>query len=157
MREELRAIKERNRLSDAKVGELIGVGQQTANSFLRGKTGLGRASALRLAIQCGYDSPETMLRELGVLASASDAKEGWADRDLAVGIARRLRYDEAVIQRVIAKFTEDRYKSMTARWWNDRIVHEAAEVEAEKLVPPAPASSPMPVEEPAKKRRRKAG
>src|SRR5688572_25537936 len=46
------------------MGRLIGIGQQTAGKLLGfGPHGFSRPTALELAKICGFDSPETLLRE----------------------------------------------------------------------------------------------
>lgn len=125
-----------------KTGQLIGVSQQTAGKLLgHGAAGFSRPTALKLAEMCGFDSPESMLRELGAQADPKEAPTGWAMRDLAVASARRMGYDEEVISRVVAKYGDSRYASMPARWWMDRIVHEAAERDAERAAAEPPPSS----------------
>lgn len=132
--------------NQTQMGVLIGVGQQTAGKLLgTGASGFSRPTALKLAQLCGFDSPETMLRELGAQADPSKAPQGWATRDHAVSLARSIGYDEGAIERVVAKYTEDRYRGLPARWWMDRIVHEQSEQDAERTAAAAaPPSTPAP-------------
>ncbi len=143
MRHVLKTLRDRHGWSQAETGRRLNIGQQAAGVILNKSGGFSRPTALALAVLCGFDSPESMLEDLGARADAKKAPEGWGDRDLAAGIARRLGYEERAIERVIAKYTDSRYASQPSRWWMDRIVHEAAELAAERTAaPPAPASEP---------------
>lgn len=145
MRHVLKTLKERGKWSQTTTGKQLGIGQQAAGHILNKGGGFSRPTALRLAELCGFDSPESMLADLGALAKRQDAPEGWFERDLAAGSARRLGYEEAAIDRVIARFGAPQYAQQPARWWMDRIVHEAAGMAAEReIAPPPPSASTMP-------------
>lgn len=115
--------------------------QQTMGRLLgSGQTGMSRPTALRLAEICGFDSPESLLRDVGALADREKAPQGWNNRDLVVRNASAFGYDIEAIDRVVAQYTESRYATLPPRWWMDRIVHEQAQRDAERQAPPPPPS-----------------
>lgn len=159
MRHVLATMKERLGWSQAETGKRLGIGQQAVGTILNRRGGFSLPTAMALAQLAGFESPIAMLRDLGALADPKAAPGGWPDRDLALGHARRLGYPEAAIERVLARFTEQRYASMPPRWWMDAVVFETKALEAELAVPaPPPSASTLP-EAPAPKprTRRKAG
>jgi hypothetical protein len=146
------------RWSQRRTGEILGVGQQSVATWLAGG-GFGRPGADALAAQLGYENgANELIRARGAIANPMTVPTGWAMRDLAITIARRLKYEEEVIRRVVVKYQEQQYANRPARWWNDRIVNEAAEYQATQDTAPLevkPKAKPKPA--PAKERRRKAG
>lgn len=153
MRNVLRSLKERNKWTQEEVGRRLGLTQQAAGTILNKNGNFGRKSALALAQMCGFDGPESMLRDLGVTTKPA-AQGAWVDREIAAGYARRLNCDELAIERVIARYGESQYMSRDAKWWVERFIHEDRELADERrdappsktivpspAVPPAPASS----------------
>lgn len=127
--------------NQAEMGSLLKISQQSAARLMgTSQAGFSRPTALELARICGFDSPETLLRELGADARVDEAPRGWALRDLAVRNARSIGYEEAVLDRVVAKFADAQYAWMSARWWNERIVAEQAERDAMLAIPAPPPS-----------------
>lgn len=156
MRFILRRLKERGKWSQEVTGKRLGIGQQSVGKILSKNGGFSRPTALALARLSGFESPEDMLRDLGVLADVKDAPEGWVERDLAVGTARRIGYEDAAIDRVIARHATSEYASKPARWWMDRIVYEAALARDVEAPPPSGTSLPGTAAtsaKPSKKRR----
>lgn len=159
----LRTLVQQNNWTQAEAGRRIDVNQQNAGKLINGHAGFSRPTAVKLAEICGFDSPETLLRDLGAKAEAKDAPKGWNDRDIAVGAARRMGYPDAAIEAVVAQYTTSEYASRKARWWNDRIVAKTAELEAtQPAEPPISLSakrSPKPVfeEKPKSVRKGKTG
>jgi hypothetical protein len=146
MRFVLRKLKDQNGWSQGETGRRLGIGQQAAGVILNKHGGFSRPTALELAKMCGFASPEDMLDDLGALADPKAAPSGWWNRDLAVGAARRIGYPEQALALVIARFAGDRYANMPSRWWMDRIVNVAAELEAESAVPAPPSEATIPAD-----------
>lgn len=137
------------------MGRLLGIGQQSAGKLLgTGGTGFSRPTAVKLAELCGFDSPETLLRESGHVERA--APEGWQVRELAMTLARRADFDDETLERVRIRYAESRYASMSTRWWTERIVHEQSQRDAEAQAPEAPKSTPAPAPKAPVRRRRSA-
>lgn len=150
-REELRQLIDDEGWSQAKVGEALKIRQQSVGRLKHGVDGFSYASALELAKLRGLDSPHALIaRRTG---SPSGVAEPWAGRDAALLLARRVPYDEAAIKRVVARFAAESFASRPTRWWLDRIVHEAAELDAERAESPTPPpASVMATKAPSRKR-----
>lgn len=125
-------------LSQAQAGERLHVAQQTVAKLVgpRG-TGFSLPTARRLAAALGASGPEELL------ARETAAGDGvpWAGREAAVLLARRVPYDERVIDRVVSRFSADTYAHRPTRWWLELIVHEAAFAVAEHDTPTPPPTS----------------
>lgn len=135
----LRTLQEKNGWTQEEVGARIGVNQQNAGKILHGRQGFSRFTAMKLALMCGFDGPDALLRDLGAKAASGDAPKGWNERDIAVGAARRIGYPEAALDAVVGRYQTSEYANRKARWWMDRIVwwtNEMSEMEE-----PAPASA----------------
>lgn len=152
MRKVLRDLKERNKWTQTEVGRRLGgLTQQAASTILNKNGNFSRQSALHLAHMCGFDGPESMLRDLGTPERAA-APGQWLDRDLAAGYARRLHCDDLAIERVIARYVESKYMARDAKWWVERFIHEDRELGEERRAHPsstAPAADESGI--PAKK------
>lgn len=142
LRAALRALCEERGWKTAEAGRQLKIGQQAASRLLNGKGGFSRPTAEQLAVLLGVDGANALVRSAGASPNPMTVPRGWGDRELAVTIARRLGYEEEVIRRVVVKFQEDQYKSRTARWWNDRIVIEAAEYQATRDAPAVDQQQP---------------
>lgn len=161
LRAAFRRLQEMNGWSQAEAGRQLEIGQQAAGRILNRNGGFSRMTAERLATKLGYESANALVREAGATPNPMTVPQGWVGRDLAVSIARRLEYPEEVLRRVVVKFQESQHATKPARWWNDRIVAEAAELAALGVDPPptaSPSSLPPAVhEQHHPKKRRKAG
>lgn len=63
----LRELQAKRKLSQAKLGELLGISQQTAGKLEKSDTaGFSNATAAYLVRALGYSSPETFFRAKGV-------------------------------------------------------------------------------------------
>lgn len=144
----LKTLTEQNKWTQAEAGLRVDVNQQNAGKLINGQAGFSRPTAVRLAALCGFDSPETMLRELGAKAEVKDAPKGWNERDIAVGAMRRAGYPETAIEAVVAQYATSEYANRKSRWWADRIVARAAEMDAAQVE--APPSTSMAAAEPPK-------
>lgn len=166
LRNALKELKEREGWTQAELGDVLGIGQQGAGTLLRGG-GFGRFTANKLALRFGYLSGDELLRARGAIANPMTVPRGWQTREMAIANARQLGYPEEVLRRVVVKYQETQYSSVSPRWWNDRIVNEAREQEdVAKLTAQRPPQAeqareerPRPSKPPATsaKRQRKAG
>jgi transcriptional regulator with XRE-family HTH domain len=120
--------------NQTRLGELLGVTQQTAGRYLRdGK--FSYPAAARLAALLGAASVDELLSR----GRAQDVATPWSGRDEAVSAARRFGYEARAIDCVVARFTDETYAHRPTRWWLDRIVHEATElVLAARVETPTP-------------------
>ncbi len=144
LRVALKGYREKHRLSQAKMGKLVEVGQQAVATWEKGG-GFSRQAAELLAVILGFPDANALIREAGATPNPMTVPQGWRDRELAVSIARaKFGYEEEVIRRVVVKYQEDHYKSRDAKWWNARFVNEDAEMQASRsAAPPAmPADAP---------------
>ncbi len=150
LRRALRDLQARESWSQRELGEALEIGQQGAGTLLRGG-GFGRLTANKLALRFGFLSGDELLRARGALDDPMTLRQGWQKRELAIGFARHMGYPEEVLRRVVVKYQDDQYSSVSPRWWNDRIVSEAREQEdiAKLTATPPP--------EAATRRPRKAG
>lgn len=163
LRRALRGFVERAGSQAKAAAELKIIGQQAIGHILNRGGGFSLPTANALAVALGYEDAKAIINAAGAAPNPMTVPQGWANRELAVSIARRLGYPEEVIRRVVVKFQEDSHRNRTARWWNDRIVIEAAEYAAVQgsEPPPPPASAARPPKardsKPAPVRRRKVG
>lgn len=162
----MRQLKADRGLTQAQLGELLGIAQQNAGRLTSAQpnVGMNRTTANALARALGYRDVEHFLLEAGVLAEMTEkpAGAGWRDRDVAVQISRKMGYDEAAIQAVIGRYTAPDYRSKPMRWWNDRIVFEHLERASDPPNTATPAAKRVPppnvkAEGPKPKRRRGTG
>lgn len=142
LRAALRDLCDRRRWKTAEAGRQLGISQQSASKLINGRGGFSRPTAEKLAELLGADGANVLVRSMGAAANPMTVPQGWGDRELAVSIARRLGYEEEVIRRVVVKFQDDQFKSRSARWWNDRVVIEAAEHQAALAAEPSPVAAP---------------
>jgi DNA-binding XRE family transcriptional regulator len=59
-------LREHPKLSQGELGAVIGVGQQTVSSFMRGKTGLSYNTATEIATLTGYDGVDDLFQRHGL-------------------------------------------------------------------------------------------
>lgn len=149
---ELRGLIAKHGWTQGEAGARLGVNQQNAGKLAGGRQGFSRPTAVKLAALCGWDGPESMLRDLGVKAEARDAPKGWPARDIAVSSARRIGYPEVAIESVVARYASTQYANRPSVWWMDRIVATAHEFAAEPE-PPPPSGTSLDVTSPAEQPR----
>lgn len=155
MRFVLRGLKDQNKWTQEEVGKRLGgLTQQAAQTILNKNGNFSRQTALKLAEICGFDSPESMLRDLGTAPKPPVAGQ-WTDRDIAAGVARRLGVDEQAIERVVGRYGEAQFMSRPAKWWVERFIQEDRELEEERRRIPKAAESGVPAA-PKKAKRKKA-
>lgn len=162
MRKVLRDLKDRNRWTQAEVGRRLGsLTQQAASTILNKNGNFSRRSALKLAEMCGFDSPESLLSDIGKKDKKEPAAGGWAIRDFAIGQARRLGVEDEAIQRVVQRYGESRFVGRDAVWWMEKFIHEQRELEEERRErrrsTPPPPESEVPTAIPEKRRRLASG
>lgn len=159
MRTVLAAMRDRFGWSQTKVGDLLNIGQQAAGTILNKGGGFSRPTALHLAVLCGFDSPESLLADIGVKGRPEKVKtsSAWFERDIAAGYARRMQCDESAIQRVSERYIESSYTARPTKWWVERFIREDSELNEERRTrSEAPASSSS-LPEPKRKARKRAG
>lgn len=159
LRKVLRELQEREGWSQRELGDALAIGQQGAGTLLRGG-GFGRFTANALARKFGFLSGDELLRARGAVADPMTVPQGWQTREMAISNARQMGYPEEIIRRVVVKYQESQYSSVSPRWWNDRIVNEAREQDEVARLAGQPASSQADekTQSPAvSKRHRKAG
>lgn len=129
LREVARELKAKNNWTQEQLGDVMGMEQQNAGRFVaaRSTTGIDRPAANKLAQRSGFRSAEHLILERGVLAEMESLPQDgpWADRDVAVRIARRMGYADEVIDLVVQRFAEATYTSKGMKWWIEKVVLEA--------------------------------
>lgn len=159
LRAELSRYRAEHRLSQSEIGELLGIKQQNVGRFERGAGGLGRQTANKLAVLAGFRDAEDLLLDRGVLAEMKElpaAGAAWTRRDWAVRMARSASVDEAAIQAVISRYTDDSSRVRLEKWWLMKFTTEDQERQADRAAQaPSARAAIAPPRSPRK--RRKAG
>lgn len=156
LRSVLRTLREQNKWNQTQTGQAIGIGQQAASQILNSNGGFARPTALRLARLCGFDSPESMLADLGALNQGpTGPKTGWEQRDFAATLARRAPVAEEAILRVQGRYEGNEYWNRPTKWWLERYLQEDRDLEEERkaAIREAPKSSPAVETKPRKKKK----
>lgn len=133
IRAAIRGYYKRNGMTGAKLGEKLGVSQQTANGYVNGTGGFSLPTARAIAWMLGYDGIDELLREHGALKVPDfvAAKLGKSpSQGDAARMACRLGVSETAIERVNARIGDAHH---IPRWWMDKYIQEQAALDEERL------------------------
>lgn len=120
LREELVEWADTNGYTSERIGELLGVGQQTASGYLNGTGNFSWPAACALAWHRGYQGVDEMLIEHGVFRDG--AKITRTDREHAEHLAHKMKLSEVAIERVNAREKEAPHH--VPSWWVDKYIQE---------------------------------
>lgn len=125
LREALRRYVDQHHITNqTEIGDLLGVTQQTASSFLAGKSDLSFGSARRIALLVGADGVEDFLDGLGLLPDrlkAPEEADPYPNRAFAVRLARRINLSSSAITAVRSMMGAG-LESRKQAWWMTQIV-----------------------------------
>jgi hypothetical protein len=121
LREELVEWADAHNYVSERLGELLGVRQQTANGYYNGTGNFSWPAACALAWQLGYLGVDELLIEHNVLRH-DGVKVERTDRGHAIALARRMHLSEVAIERVNAREKEATHH--VTHWWVDRYIQE---------------------------------
>lgn len=139
--------------SQAEIGRLLMIGQQTAGRFMRQKNaGIAYRTATRVAILAGFDGVDAFFSARGLAPWLGVADpDPFPNRQQAIRIARLLGASEEAVEHIRATHGVG-FEARSTRWWVDEVLKESDELERIRARATASAATSATRGKPAKKR-----